>query len=113
MRLNNEVLKSTITQINEMQNAMREAAKQVAGSQQYINEQMKIFTKNEELKKMQKILQEQREQVADSFFKANQTMQSVSEGYAGIPSKQLKKEVNEIMKKYNIAIAPLKKGDDL
>jgi len=101
-----------------MQNAMREAAKQVAGSQQYINEQMKIFTKNEELKKMQKILQEQREQVADSFFKANQTMQSVSSDMAhlknqlgvGLDSPEMKRLV-ESMEEQKKSM-PLFKMDD-
>lgn len=77
MKLNNDILKHTVVQINEMQNAMREAAKQVEGSQQYIEKQMEIFKDNESLKSAQKILKQQREQIADSFFGQNKSMHNV------------------------------------
>lgn len=70
-------MKHTVVQINEMQNAMREAAKQVEGSQQYIEKQMEIFKDNESLKSAQKILKQQREQIADSFFGQNKSMHNV------------------------------------
>ena len=71
MKLNNDLLKHTVVQINEMQSAMREAAKQIDGSQEYITKQMEIFRENENLKNLQKMLKEQREQVANSFFGNN------------------------------------------
>ncbi len=76
MRLNNDVLKHTVVQINEMQSAMREAAKEIEGSQEYIAKQMEIFRENESLKSAQKMLEKQREQVANSFFGDNQDLKS-------------------------------------
>jgi len=75
LKLNNDVLKHTVEQINEMQSAMIEAAKKIEGSQEYIEKQMEIFRENETLKNAQKILEKQRELVADSFFGNNQSMQ--------------------------------------
>ena len=72
------MLKHTVVQINEMQSAMREAAKQIEGSQEYISKQMEIFRENENLKNLKNILKKQREQVANSFFAHNQTMKDVS-----------------------------------
>ena len=78
MKLNNDMLKHTVVQINEMQSAMREAAERIEGSQEYIAKQMEIFKENENLKNLKKMLKVQREQVANSFFAHNQTMKSVS-----------------------------------
>jgi len=90
LKLNNDVLKHTVVQINEMQSAMREAAKQIEGSQEYIAKQMEIFKENENLKNLQKILKKQREQVANSFFANNQTMQSAAEEIKRIQRPQFK-----------------------
>lgn len=70
------MLKHTVIQINEMQSAMREAAKQIEGSQEYIAKQMEIFRENESLKSAKRLLEKQREEVANSFFENNQAMQN-------------------------------------
>jgi len=71
VKLNSEILKYTVVQINEMQSALREAAKQIEGSSEYIEKQMKIFRENQSLKNAQKLLEQQREQLANSFFAKN------------------------------------------
>ncbi len=48
------------------------------------------------------------QKMIDDAVKASQAI----EGYTSIPSKQLLKEVDEIMKKYKVTIVPLEKGDE-
>ena len=97
MRLNNDVLKHTVVQINEMQSAMREAAKEIEGSQEYIAKQMEIFRENESLKSAQKMLEKQREQVANSFFGDNQAMQTF--------------KIDASMKMHNIEVSTQKNSE--
>jgi hypothetical protein len=125
------VLKQTVVQINEMQSAMREAAKQIEGSQEYIAKQMEIFRENEILKNAQKILEKQREEVANSFFGDSQAIQKFKidasmkkmiedavktsqtiEGYAKASSKQLNKEVESIMKMHNVQVSTQKDSEN-
>ncbi len=130
MKLNNDVLKYTVVQINEMQSAMREAAKQIEGSQEYIAKQMEIFRENEALKSAQKMLEKQRELVANSFFGDNQVMQKFKidasmkkmiddavktsqaiEGYTEA-SEKVEKEVVKIMKIHNIKVSTQKDSEN-
>ena len=131
MKLNDELLKQTAAQINEMQNAMREAAKQIEGSQEYIEKQMELFKDNKGLKEAQKMIMQQREMVANDFFKNHQhTIDTVtknilnestkkmiadtlkaSQELEGI-SQELKDKAAQILKQYNIQItSPQKSGD--
>ncbi len=48
------------------------------------------------------------QKMIDDAVKASQAI----EGYTSIPSKQLLKEVDEIMKKYKVTIVSLEKGDE-
>ncbi len=48
------------------------------------------------------------QKMIDDAVKASQAI----EGYTSIPSKQLLKEVDEIMKKYKVTIVPLEKGNE-
>jgi hypothetical protein len=125
------MLKQTVVQINEMQSTMREAAKQIEGSQEYIAKQMEIFRENEILKNAQKILEKQREEVANSFFGDSQAIQKFKidasmkkmiedavktsqtiEGYAKASSKQLNKEVESIMKMHNVQVSTQKDSEN-
>jgi hypothetical protein len=118
-------------QINEMQSVMREAAKQIEGSQEYIAKQMEIFRENEILKNAQKILEKQREEVANSFFGDSQTIQKFKidasmkkmiddavktsqtiERYAKASSEQLNKEVESIMKMHNVQVSTQKDSEN-
>lgn len=134
------MLKHTVVQINEMQNAMRESAKQIEGSQAYIAKQMEIFRENESSKSAKRLLEKQREEVANSFFGHNQAMQNsldeiqkiqipdfkidestkkmiadavktsqAIEGYTKVASDQLKKEVAQIMKMYDVKVSTQEK----
>ena len=124
------MLKYTVVQINEMQSAMREAAKQIEGSQEYIAKQMEIFRENEALKSAQKMLEKQRELVANSFFGDNQVMQKFKidasmkkmiddavktsqaiEGYTEA-SEKVEKEVVKIMKIHNIKVSTQKDSEN-
>ena len=125
------MLKQTVVQINEMQSAMREAAKQIEGSQEYIAKQMEIFRENKALKDAQKMLEKQREEVANSFFGDSQVGQKFQidssmkkmiddavktsqaiEGYAKASSKQLNKEVESIMKMHNVQVSTQKDSEN-
>jgi len=113
LKLNNELLQQTTRQINEMQESIREAARQVAGAQEYIQKQMALFENNHQLKEAQNLLKREREAIANEFFKNHQhTIESVTKNILGEPTRTMLDNMRQTLKHHPIEITPLKKSDD-
>ena len=62
-------MQNAIVRINELQNEIKEQSKSVKGSQQYIEQQVKLYKQDEALRNQVKSIEEAGKKIANDFFK--------------------------------------------
>ena len=81
-------MQNAIVRINELQNEIKEQSKSVKGSQQYIEQQVKLYKQDEALRNQVKSIEEVGKKIANDFFKHNITAIESSKNHIASIKKQ-------------------------
>ena len=90
-------MQNAIVRINELQNEIKEQSKSVKGSQQYIEQQVKLYKEDKALRNQFKSIQKEGQKIANDFFKNHS--QSIEVTKKNMASMQ--KEVQKIQERYD------------